>query len=270
MAEFKLSYTASEINEKLGKVDEPRSWNELEDKPFYEAEEIVNEPLNITWDGNTEGLVSVVFEEGVGYYKVSDDVFTNEQIKLMTRTLNNFGNPHVMQIDVIWETLVEDGNVTEDFVVADFDWMFIFVRKAGATIDGIVFPEVGVYFFKEADDYYMQSLTTTEPVEHTKTVVHKLDKKYLPDDVGGSVKVFYASFDDDYLYHDKETTMKVSKDEYLLALSSGVVTIATSDGYKVFYPSLNELNGDFAAVSLWNYAEWWTVYTSEKPPVLPS
>jgi hypothetical protein len=34
MAEYKLSYTASEIDEKLGKIDN-MSWNDLKDKPFY-------------------------------------------------------------------------------------------------------------------------------------------------------------------------------------------------------------------------------------------
>ena len=36
MNEFQLSYTASEINEKLGKVGLPTSWNDLIDKPFGE------------------------------------------------------------------------------------------------------------------------------------------------------------------------------------------------------------------------------------------
>ena len=35
MADYKLSYTASEINEKLGKIGQLVSWNDLTDKPFY-------------------------------------------------------------------------------------------------------------------------------------------------------------------------------------------------------------------------------------------
>lgn len=98
--------------------------------------------------------------------------------------------------------------------------------------------------------------------------VHKLDKKYLPDDVGGGVTVFYVAYD--YLCHDKEMTVKVSKDEYRLALSSGVVTIATPDGYSVYYPSYTDFGYDYAKVSLWDDGGWWTVYTSEytaAPPV---
>ena len=39
--EYKLSYTADEINERLGKIDElsgggVSSWNDLEDRPFYD------------------------------------------------------------------------------------------------------------------------------------------------------------------------------------------------------------------------------------------
>ena len=32
--EYKLSYTASEIDRMLGEVDKPKSWNDLTDKPF--------------------------------------------------------------------------------------------------------------------------------------------------------------------------------------------------------------------------------------------
>lgn len=37
--EYKLNYTASEINEKLSKVDAPVSWYELKDRPFGETVE---------------------------------------------------------------------------------------------------------------------------------------------------------------------------------------------------------------------------------------
>ena len=53
--EYKLSYTAQEINEKLGKIGEPVSWNELTDKPFgieIELIEIVPEQ-SVTGSINT-------------------------------------------------------------------------------------------------------------------------------------------------------------------------------------------------------------------------
>ena len=43
--EYKLNYTASEINEKLSKVDAPVSWYELKDRPFGETIEVVDDIL---------------------------------------------------------------------------------------------------------------------------------------------------------------------------------------------------------------------------------
>lgn len=40
MAEFRLSYTANEINARLGKIDNI-SWNDLKDKPFWETTETI-------------------------------------------------------------------------------------------------------------------------------------------------------------------------------------------------------------------------------------
>ena len=48
--------------------------------------------------------------------------------------------------------------------------------------------EIGIYF-ASMGEIYVTSLTTTEPIEYTKTVVKKLDKKYLPDDEKKTDKV---------------------------------------------------------------------------------
>jgi hypothetical protein len=231
----------------------------VKNRTHYEETAVVNEPLNITWDGNTEGLVQA--NAPFPLYKICDDVFTDEQIALMTcRVKYGWGD------DIVFSDAIDDGLVEMLGNITIVDEAVFFVREDGVEIrDGeIIFPQKGVYC-----DEGFAALTTTEPVEHTKTVVHKLDKKYLPDDMGGSVTVFYI-FDDGYLYHDKEMTMKVSKDEYRLALSSGVVTIATPDGYSVYYPSYTDFGYDYALVSLWDDGDWMTVYTSEKPSAPPS
>ena len=146
------------------------SWNDLTDKPFGEETVTVNEPLNITWDGNTEGLVSV---EGF-MYKVSDLVLADEQIKLCAVQKSNSSPMPVM---VLWGMMVGNGDVTEEIVNVDFAVMF--VRKAGAVVQGVAFPETGIYFSKN-DVEYVSSLTTTEPIQQTETVVKPIDLKYLP------------------------------------------------------------------------------------------
>lgn len=150
----------------------------VKNRTHYEETTVVNEPLNITWDGNTEGLVCVEYEdEDCAWCKVSDTTLTDEQIKLITETFSdgNSGN-----ISDIWEDMVQNGTVTDD-VVCGYQTMY--VRKSGAVMFGLVFPEAGIYFYK--DDYeYTTSITTTEPVAHLKSVVKKkLDEKFLPDSV---------------------------------------------------------------------------------------
>lgn len=163
------------------------SYNDLKDRPFYEETEIVNEPLNITWDGNTEGRV-VIDAEGNGEFlicKVSDLILTDEQIKKCW--IRKVGRGTIREAFPVvgeeWDNSVEYGFVTEHAVYVNG---VVFVRQAEAIFDNIVYPEAGIYFDSfPFDKDYTHDLYSEEPIEHSKTVVHKLDKKYLPDGVGG-------------------------------------------------------------------------------------
>lgn len=66
--EYKLNYTASEINEKLSKVDAPVSWYELKDRPFGEEIEWVDVTL---WDMSYD-TYSRVTSEGYYFYDIDD------------------------------------------------------------------------------------------------------------------------------------------------------------------------------------------------------
>lgn len=211
MAEFKLSYTASEINEKLGKVATP-DWNASEgeagyvkNRTHYEETTIVNEPLTITWDGNTEGLVGVMDM----FFKVSDLVLTDEQIKTATITGSNGAS---FYIGNIWEMMVSEGWVAEDYVL--LSGIMVVVRKDNLDVSDLTFPQKGIYFFISSNDEYIASLTITEPVEQTKTVVKKLDKKFLPDDVGG-IKYVTIDMDDNGNYTASATYAQIS--EWIMA-----------------------------------------------------
>lgn len=158
--------------------NDPTAPDYVKNRTHYEETKLVNEPLNLTWDGNTDGLVCVADV----LFKVSDLVLTDEQIKSATVTLNSgFGGP----VADMWEDIVDRGGVTEDIVMlSEFGAI---VRKSGAVFNGLAFEETGIYLIS-TNGFYISSFTTTEPVEHTKTVVKKLDKKYLPDDIGGGIK----------------------------------------------------------------------------------
>lgn len=186
-------YSKEECDEKFMASDAKISWNDLQDKPFYEETKVVNEPLNITWDGNTTGLVSVQNM----YFKVSDSIFTDEQIKLMTITTNN-ESIQLIPIGDIWdESLGEEVIPSSDATGAAY---ICVARKDGAVLSSygteVVFPEKGLYFAKVPNYVTVTSLTTTEPIEHTKTTVKKLDKKYLPDNIGGGkvLKIIRSDF----------------------------------------------------------------------------
>lgn len=148
------------------------SWNELEDKPFGEETVTVNKPLNITWDGNGEGLVN--FEtEGDYYYKVSDLVLTDEQIKLIE--MDDFYGDHTV-ISEAWDFLVNEGAVTKDMV---FFNAVLFVRKDNLSIMDITIPEKGIYFARWPENY-ITTMTTTEPITITETTIKTIDEKFLP------------------------------------------------------------------------------------------
>ncbi len=165
--------------------NDPTAPDYVKNRTHYEETTTVNEPLNITWDGNTEGLVSV----GGMMYKVSDLVLTDEQIKSASIF---FAGTEMPMTDDDWAAMVASGNVTEEIVNLNF--LVMFVRKAGAVVQGVALPETGIYFANNQTGY-VSSLTTTEPVPQTKTVVHKLDKKFLPDDVGGGAFVVEVDWD---------------------------------------------------------------------------
>ena len=165
-----------------GEMDAEYIWTP--NSPAYEADEVVTEPLNITWDGNIDGLVSV----SDFLFKVSDMVFTDEQIKLMSVTMPG---EEPFCLGSFWDA----GHVltTEDIT---FTQAITVVRKDGAVLAEsaalastasepmqVVFPEKGTYFLKMADNQYISALTSPELFESTKRVIHKLDEKYLPDNV---------------------------------------------------------------------------------------
>lgn len=184
-----LEFFKTLLNGLTNKIDSDRTWDKLKDKPFYEEIKTVNEPLSITWDGNTEGLVRV----GEEFFKVSDVVLTDDQIKTSTIFANvGFSFP---VID-LWDAMVEAGMVTED-VVAVGEGYAIFVRRPGSVIGPLVFPEVGIYFAKFNDEVHVSGLTTTEPVEQTKVITKKIDPKFLPDNIGGG-GVKYVNVSDEY------------------------------------------------------------------------
>ena len=167
----------------------------VKNRTHYESKEDVNELLNIAWDGNIEGLTigtsgEYTYDNVNGiytFYKVSDTVLTDEQIKLVTRHIsitNEYGtSEHHHLIGDLWQSIVDEGNVTDSFVYADY---VLFVKSPSSD-----YNECGIYFAKVKEfsgseqvlDAVTTSITTDEPIEYTKTVAHKLNEKFIPDTI---------------------------------------------------------------------------------------
>lgn len=167
------------------------SYNDLTDRPFYEETEVVNEPLNITWDGNTEGLLCVTLVGDSGLYKVSDLVMTDEQLKLCTIIPSN--DTGIVNIGEKWDEALGTNIMAFDDCTIAYTIISVRAENANCNFGGIelTFPEKGIYFAFNPQ-FHTESLTSTEPIEQTKTVVHKLDKKFLPDDVATKADIIGA------------------------------------------------------------------------------
>lgn len=134
----------------------------IKNKPFGETVEIIE---RIDWDGNTEGLTSVA---GV-FYKVSDSIFTDEQIKTCTILASDGFSLVASQI---WDDAVSMGVVTEDSVMLE---VAIFIRRPTVLFD-VAFNEPGVYFGNDSG-VYVTSVTFSEPIK--LATLKKIEPKYL-------------------------------------------------------------------------------------------
>lgn len=124
------------------------------------------EKVEITWDGNTEGLVSVPAAGGA-FYKVSPLILTDEQIKVGT-LIADIGEE--FDISDLWPYMESAGVVTDAFVSAD---SAIFVREENADYNGAVFHETGVYFLKSSG-------MTIVGFDSGNQIIHLIPAEYLP------------------------------------------------------------------------------------------
>lgn len=170
-----LTKTVDDLSDKIT----PSDWEQtdqaqadyIKNKPFYEESQTVFEPLNITWNGNTDGMV-------VGgrnnYYKVSDLTLTKEQLISLGATYNN-GDDTVIDSRTFFIT------ADEYLSLGDSGFIIIYTDGYNGDIEGAIpncsFPESGLYFPKDG-----RSLKTTGSVNHTKKVVKQLDNEYIPEE----------------------------------------------------------------------------------------
>lgn len=125
------------------------------------------EPLNITWDGNTEGKTSVTLDANTAFYRISSDTPIVEQLIGGQITFVNG--------DTI--TLTDESVNFEDDVIRVTEACLIVLKEG--TYNGIKFPLTGTYFLRLYNDkseeyFYITSLTSPGG-----NVEIKIPEKYL-------------------------------------------------------------------------------------------
>lgn len=146
------------------------SWNDLKDKPFGET---TVKGDTLTWDGNTDGLVSIVDT----LFKVSDTVLNYDDFADGGFEVNGIhGVTSGNQSSLI--VMQEFGSVMSVGHFYSFSESAVGVDVSGG--EGMIPPESGTYFTAT-----MRSLTIPGYNGFETTTIKPLDEKYLPESVKG-------------------------------------------------------------------------------------
>ena len=147
------------------------SWNDLTDKPF--GKDTVHSDT-LTWDGNTEGLVSVD-----NWYKVSDAKVSMDDLA------NGFvvrvaGRDTPMPAEAVSQLV--DGVL----IIAGSWAAFVSEEGVGVSFDeGLAFEEAGVYFMCiPGTPMCTEALTIPDYTGFIKTEVKRIDPEFLPEGMG--------------------------------------------------------------------------------------
>lgn len=177
--EYELSFTASEIDEKLRKVDSlssggASSWNDLPDRPFGEE----GMRIFIEHSKVDTNIAFPVTEIGLTLVRLTDKTFSREELLDATFTLTTSDNEIIS--DVISET-----NILEEYdgglLLVTFDdvplWVCYKTGEHTITVLGegpltVNVPEVGCYTVYFVINQFVSS-------EISKSTVKQLDNKYL-------------------------------------------------------------------------------------------
>lgn len=152
-----------EIDTELG----VKSWNDLEDKPFYDTRKTTQntQTISLTFDGSLDGKEYIEIAEGVYSVKISDTPLTLEQIIGGTSTLSN-GDSWKETKDYVW---IEGNNI----IFGD-DYMCSVLKEEFEY-------SVGVWFiclpdYNEYPVSFKNTITTTTEFGQ----LQQIDTKYLP------------------------------------------------------------------------------------------
>ncbi len=171
-------------------VPKPLTYDYMPEGYPSKSEKTTSIEVDITWDGNTTGLVASSQNH---LYRVSDAVYTLEQLEKMHYVSE--GNDISVASDIqeygFPSRDLENGllpiRAGEQFVIVTEEA----VRK-GATITGgapDTFSEPGVYFAKIGDFVPVTRLYTPEPIAETITTIVPMSSQFMPSDYPNEARV---------------------------------------------------------------------------------
>ena len=139
------------------------SWNDLEDRPFYEE----NVQTIIEWDGSTDGKDSVSPTDGLTLVKVHDLIDATDLIGA-TLYLSDGSTIVLTSDNIAYETNM--------YVIMDPSSYAVYLYGVQAlSVSGITFPSIGLY--AAVGDVYFTKLALGE------VIIHTIDEKFLPDSI---------------------------------------------------------------------------------------
>ena len=187
---FKIPCGGFKLDEKSFSLDEngvlsvpkPLTYDYMPEGYPSKSEETTSIEVDITWDGNTSGLIASSHNY---YYRVSDTVYTLEQFKKMNYV--SYGE------DTSVSSVIEQGGLTPENIAnglftvwAGESQPIIVTEEAvanGSTLMGgapDTFTEPGVYFPAGGS---VTRLYSPEPIVETVTTIEKLSEEFLPYEV---------------------------------------------------------------------------------------
>ena len=125
----------------------------------------------ITWDGNTDGLVTIDVD-GMLMYKISDNTLTKDELNGTIMRLSNGTD----SIEMKTLTMSNGGVVV--FADSNGKQGGYIVYSDNYDFYGLVFPEAGIYWFNTASDgYYLTAFSKVN------TIITQLERKFIPDSI---------------------------------------------------------------------------------------
>ena len=178
---FKLDEKSFSLDENgVLSIPKPLTYDYMPEGYPSKSEETTSIEVDITWDGNTSGLIASSHNY---YYRVSDTVYTLEQFKKMNYV--SYGE------DTSVSSVIEQGGLTPENIAnglftvwAGESQPIIVTEEAvanGSTLMGgapDTFTEPGVYFPAGVTRLY-----SPEPIVETITTIEKLSEEFLPYEV---------------------------------------------------------------------------------------